>query len=460
MSILHNFIDILLESAPWLVLGLISAGLIKAWVPDTLLNRWMGGKCVGSVVRAALIGAPLPLCSCGVLPAAMGLRRAGASRGATVSFMIATPETGVDSIAISYALLGPFMAIVRPIAAIISAIGAGLTTAYLADERPDSEQGHDQDANLLETEVPSSASTNSEELDGDGTSIPIVPNAGSIPIAPVGKTIPIAQVLPDQKEAGGSSCCSSAPSIPIAPARPAKQEAIGGSCCSTSIPIAPAMPVKQEVSGDSCCSSNTSCCDSDESDQGDTLKEKGWWGRSLYGLHYAFTNILDDLVVWLTIGLVAAALVVTFIPPQSLTSWGSGFPAMIAMLLIGVPMYICATSSTPLAAAMMYAGVSPGAVLVFLLAGPATNMGTLMIVRKEMGGRALFGYLTGIVVIGLFFGWLTDRLAEHFNIVTPIMAGGGADHHATTTPLWLAAFCSVLLVVLAIKPLRRRIGLG
>ncbi|MGM0564789.1 MAG: permease, partial [Pseudomonadota bacterium] len=133
-DIARTFAELFVESAPWLMLGLLVAGLMKAFVPTSLLARHLGGRGVGSTVKAAFIGAPLPLCSCGVIPAALGLRRSGASKNATVSFLISTPETGVDSISISYALLGPFMAIIRPIAAICSAITAGLLVGRAVEE--------------------------------------------------------------------------------------------------------------------------------------------------------------------------------------------------------------------------------------------------------------------------------------------------------------------------------------
>ncbi len=125
MPLLNNFIELFLESAPWLLLGFSVAGLIKALVPADYLSRHLGGNSSWTTVKAALIGAPLPLCSCGVVPAALSLRKSGASKNATVAFLVSTPETGVDSVSVSYALLGPVMAIVRPIAAICSAIVAG-----------------------------------------------------------------------------------------------------------------------------------------------------------------------------------------------------------------------------------------------------------------------------------------------------------------------------------------------
>lgn len=124
--LMDNFIELFLESAPWLLLGLVLAGLLKVFVPMSWMQKQLGGHGLKTTVKAALLGAPLPLCSCGVIPAAVGLRRSGASKAATTSFLVSTPETGVDSVTVSYVLLGPFMAIVRPIAAVCSAIVAGL----------------------------------------------------------------------------------------------------------------------------------------------------------------------------------------------------------------------------------------------------------------------------------------------------------------------------------------------
>lgn len=304
-----NILSIYLDAAPWLLLGLLAAGLIKAWVPEGLINRWLGGKGLWPITKAALIGAPLPLCSCGVLPAALGLRRAGASRGSTISFLIATPETGADSIAVSYALLGPFMTLVRPIAAILSAIFAGLL-ATLPKEPP-------KPRNPFAFKVDSTASC-----------------------------------------AGNSCGCG--------PTEPATKP--------------------------------------------------GFLHKSRDGIRYALTDILDDIVWWLLLGIVLAGLITTLVPPNTLASWGSGIGAMLLMLIIGVPMYICATASTPLAAALLLAGISPGTVLVFLLAGPATNIATLGVVRKEMGGKVLAAYLIGISVASIGLGLITDGLVSYLNI--------------------------------------------
>ena len=334
-----NILAVYLDAAPWLLLGLVAAGLIKAWVPEALLSRWLGGRGLWPVTKAAFIGAPLPLCSCGVLPAALGLHRGGASRSATVSFLIATPETGADSIAVSYALLGPFMTIVRPIAAILSAIFTGLLSGLLPE--PKSE--------------------------------------------PVTAT---------------SNC---------------------GSCCSNSCsPEAPPTSSAQ---------------------------------KTQQGLRYAVTEILDDIAPWLAIGIVLAGLVATFIPPQALAEWGSGLPAMLIMLLVGIPMYICATASTPVAAALLLAGISPGTVLVFLLAGPATNIATLAVVKKELGNSVLATYLLGIAVASISLGLITDLIANNMAIDISVQLTQGAE----LVPSWLAWGSALLLALLAVRPLRNAI---
>ena len=337
-----NTWQILLEASPWLLVGLVVSGFIKAAFPTHLMARWLGGHGVGPVFRAAFIGTPLPLCSCSVLPAAITLRRAGASKGATASFLVATPENGVDSIALSYALLGPFMTIVRPLAAILSAIFAGLLTDFVES-----------------------------------------PNA----------TSPKSDFEPQCRD---SNCHA-------------------------------------EIS-----SSNTA---------------KPFAQRLLTGLNYAVTDLLADIAFWLLIGILLAAAVNTVVPPRAVAEWGSGLPAMTAMLLVGIPMYICASASTPVAAAMLIAGVSPGTVLVFLLAGPATNVAAIGIVRRELGTRSALAYLLAIAPGSIALGLLTDALVRMLNI--NVIAEVAATPHII--PTWTAHLSVVLFAVLVTRILIRRI---
>ncbi len=353
-ALIENTLHLALDSAPWLLFGLIAAGLIHAWLPMRIVGRALGGSGPMAVVKAALIGAPLPLCSCGTLPAAISLSRAGASRASTTSFLISTPETGVDSVALSWVLLGPVLAILRPIAAIISAITAGLMVG----------------------------ATESYSNQAKG--------------------------------------------------------------------------VELRVTAEPAC--DTVCCSSPEAMTEDSA-EPGFWRRTWDGLRYAFTDLLDDLALWLLVGIVAAGVVVTLVPPDMLVEWGSGLGAMLLILLVSVPMYVCATASTPLALAMLFAGVSPGTVLVFLLAGPASNVASLVLVRKELGSRALVAYLLGICGVSILLGLILDWIIGLYAI--DVLAGSSlAGDVSYEPPIAMAALSLLLLVGFGIKPLRRYITSG
>ncbi|WP_179078324.1 SO_0444 family Cu/Zn efflux transporter [Colwellia sp. UCD-KL20] len=362
MELLTNFGQLFLVSAPWLLLGLFIAGLINVYLPKDFLLKHLGKEGFLTTVKAALIGAPMPLCSCGVIPAALGLRRAGASKSATTAFLVSTPETGVDSISVSYVLLGPFMAIIRPIAAICSAIVAG---------------------GLVGSE----------------------------------KIIPAEHKYKDSgsEKAESVSCCSKKP------------EPVEKSCCSK----------EPEPLEKSCCAK------SDISD----LTANIHWNKFSQAVVYSSTTLLSDTAKWLMVGLFFAALVQTYIPADFFLQWGSGILAMVVVILVSIPMYICATASTPIAAGLLLSGVSPGAVLVFMLAGPATNIATLGIVANELGRRAVVAYLVGVVGVAVLFGLLTDYLVEHYHIQVAPMLG---EHHEVL-PLWLTYLTSIILAVLLLR---------
>lgn len=385
--LLQNFIALFLESAPWLLLGLILAGWLKVFVPMSWMNQQLGGHGLTSIIKAALLGAPLPLCSCGVIPAAVALRRSGASKAATTSFLVSTPETGIDSVSVSYVLLGPFMAIVRPISAVMSAIVAGLL---------------------------------------------------------VGKDEPTAsqkQNLSADKKQPTTSCCShkaQALKPVLKPKVTDEKTPLIQSCCATSTPI------------QSCCSSDKK--QNEQSTHSVKIK-RSITSRMGEGLHYAATSLIKDTTLWLLIGLFFAALVATYVPNDFLTQWGNGILAMLVMVLVSVPMYICATASTPIAAGLLLAGVSPGAVLVFMLAGPATNIATLGVVRKELGMRALWAYLSGVLGVALISGFIVNYLVANLGIsVTPQI---GPDHQLL--PNWLAISSGIILAILMINAFIQKI---
>ncbi len=345
INLAQHFLDLFIESAPWLLLGLLVAGVMKTLVPQDWLGRQLGKPGFASTLKAALLGAPLPLCSCGVIPAALGLRRAGASKSATTSFLISTPETGVDSISVSYALLGPFMAIIRPIAAISSALTAGL---------------------LVDTEKSTSAQSTTT---------------------------------------AATSCCAS-----------------------------------------------KRACSSGTSDKPTAQREQTMAQKLAEGFRFSFTKLLGDIALWLLIGLGAAAVIKTFVPAEFLAQWGDGLLAFVVMAIIGVPMYVCATASTPMAAGLLFSGVSPGAVLVFMLVSPATNVATVALVKKELGGRALAAYLTGVIGVGFVFGFLTNWLTEQWQIDFAEQASH--SHQLVSAPLAYTA--AAVLALLMARSLMQR----
>lgn len=177
------------------------------------------------------------------------------------------------------------------------------------------------------------------------------------------------------------------------------------------------------------------------------LKSQSVLSRVGIGLKYAATDLVRDTTLWLLVGLFFAALVQTYVPADFLAQWGDGILAMLVMVLVSVPMYICATASTPIAAGLLLAGVSPGAVLVFMMAGPATNIATLGVVAKELGKRALWGYLGGVIGVALVAGILVNYLVDSFGFV--VMPQIGEQHQML--PQWLVATSGIVLALLMAK---------
>lgn len=286
---IYPFFHLLNEMAPYLLLGFLIAGLLNAFVPRSLYNRHLSGNNFRSVVLAALFGVPLPLCSCGVIPTAMSLRKNGASKGATVSFLISTPQTGVDSILATWSLMGAPMAIIRPIAAFVTALfGGALTNAFNGREESATEEDADKE------------------------------------------------------------CCKG---------------------------------------------------------------EKTFRQKFLQALRYGYVDMMQDIGKWLVIGLIIAGLITIFIPEGFFTSFNDR-PLINMLMVLGfaIPMYLCATGSIPIAAALMLKGLSPGAALVLLMAGPATNMAAILVINKVLKRKTLIVYLLSIIGGAIGFGLIIDYL--------------------------------------------------
>jgi len=341
---------VLTQMSPWLLGGFLIAGVLSQVLDAKRIGRWLGKGGIRSVVGAALIGAPLPLCSCSVLPVASSLRKEGASRGATSAFLISTPETGVDSVSVTWGLLGPFMAIARLVSSVLTAVVTGLAVSLTPEEKE------------------------------------------------------------PETEAALPSCCIH-PEEPPAP---------------------------------------TDCCETDDGQE----KRDGFASRVL---RYAYVDMMDDLAETLLLGLALAALAAALLPADLLGSGVMTGPgAYLLMLVVGVPLYVCASASTPIAAALIAKGLSPGAALVFLLAGPATNLATLAVLRKTLGGRAAVVHLVVLAVMTVTFGWLVDAGGFASGTIGLLsQAGEQAHDHGPVMADFIGSVSAVLLLALITAALWR-----
>lgn len=388
--------EIFVEAAPYLIFGFGIAGLLNVLVPDRKIVNYLGtsaGK-VRSVLNASLAGLPIPLCSCGVIPAAMSIRKRGANRGATLSFLISTPETGVDSIAVTYALLDPLMAVFRPLAALMTAIIAGLADNFLIGEDLEKK-------NIKKEENPGK-------------------KAGVLAVSTlIGASV--------QGNPGNpSSCCSSSCSCN----KPADSDNRKPGHVTTimvkGIEVKPsgAKPLEtsnktEGIQNPALSSSgfqrdNSSCgcgsCGCEEEEPGTDEKSKeSVKARMIKGIRYAYIELPGEISRWMFIGIVFAGIISYAVPESLIQNYlGGGIGSMLVMLLVGIPLYICATASTPLAASLVAKGMSPGTAFVFLLAGPATNAATITMVARFLGKRSAALYLGVISLCALGAGFMLD----------------------------------------------------
>jgi uncharacterized membrane protein YraQ (UPF0718 family)/copper chaperone CopZ len=315
---------LLLEMAPYLLIGFLFAGILKVFFPKRLIRRYIGKSDFRSVLNASLLGVPMPLCSCGVLPTGISFFKNGASRGSTVSFLVSTPQTGVDSIIATYAMLGLPLAILRPVIALFSGVLGGTLTNYL----------------------------------------------------------------------GGS--------------------------VDASVQLKNSREEEQGVR---------------------SFREM---------LRYGFVEMMQDISKWLIIGFLIAALLSVLIPDDFFVSTITNeYLSMLLILVASIPLYVCATGSIPIAAVLLMKGLSPGAAIVFLMAGPATNAATMAVISNTMGRRTFWLYLLSIIGGALLFGSLVNELIPRGWIMGALPQ---LDHaHMHDDGSLLKVISGVILVLLIIN---------
>ena len=319
-SFFTSLLNVVCEMAPYLLLGFLIAGVLHVFVPQKFYANYLSRKNRLSVLWAAMLGVPLPLCSCGVIPTAIGLRNEKASKGAIASFLIATPQTGIDSILATFSLMGLGFAIIRPLAALITGVCGGLLVNRLVRE--------------------------------------------------------------------------------------------------------------------------DDYCSVDDNSQLSTVNSQLKIWRIV---KYAYYDMIRDIGLRLLIGLVVAALIQVVVPDEFFLSFGSQpLLQMLVILAIAVPMYICSTGSIPVAAALMMKGLSPGAALVMLMAGPAVNLASILVVHKSMGRRFTSIYLMTIVGFAVLFGLLLNATGLDFSLASH----GACCMSASALPSPFKLVCATVLTLL------------
>ncbi|MCX5871580.1 MAG: SO_0444 family Cu/Zn efflux transporter [Deltaproteobacteria bacterium] len=339
--------SLLLDSSIYILFGILISGLLKMVLNPATVVKHLGSGRFSSVIKAAFLGVPLPLCSCGVLPAAVSLKKQGANKGATTAFLISTPESGVDSIAISYALLDPIMTVIRPVAAFVTAIIAGFIE------------------NIIDWPQP---------------------------------------------------CAHIATDVSCDVSCPVEDKPLTGATCAPDVHVSP----------------------------------HGLWTKIITGLRYALVDVWGDIAIWFFGGLVIAGLIMVLVPDELMLRWlNGGFSSMLIMLAVGIPLYICATASTPVAAALILKGVSPGAALVFLLVGPATNITSLAVLVGILGKKGTFRYLFTLSGCAILFGLAVDQIYKMAGISPQAVIGEAAE----LVPYGARLAGALLLLLLSIRPL-------
>ena len=352
-AFVHEFITLFSEMAPFLLLGFLLAGILHVWVPNHLYVPKISKSNFMSVLWAALFGVPLPICSCGVIPTSIALRKEGASKGASVSFLISTPATGVDSILATYSLLGLPFAILRPVAAFVTALFGGVFTNIATRGESEDVHVHDETVDFDDCDTDHHCGCgHCDPSTGSGTD----------------------RIEHDHHEHCGC----------------------GGHGCGCESRDVHSMSFGQKV---------------------------------VETFRYGLVNMVGDVSKWLCIGLLLGALISALVPNELFLALRE-YPllCMLAVLVLAMPMYTCATGSIPLALALVAKGITPGAALVLLMAGPATSIASMLVVGKAFGKRTLVAYLASIAVGAIGFGLIVDTFFMD-TFLSAMLPHGSAECH-------------------------------
>ena len=372
--------------APMLLLGLLLSGLIHVFISRQAILRWLRDDSLKSVTMSSAIGVPVPLCSCSVVPVVAEMRNKGASRSSCMSFLITAPETGADSILVTNAFFGPIVAIVRPVISFLTAVVAGIFCIGLIrddrDEGEASDHGHTHDHDH----------DHGHDCDHDhGSHQALIADRDDCYVSPSQLKVLLVNWL---KGIAGRQSTSD--------------------------------PSSGEISTD---------------DQDLDFKK-----LVKHVFRYGFIEIADDILLALLVGVVLGGVLFLAIPSDLMANEYARWLSYPVMVLIGIPLYICASASTPIAAALVAKGISPGAALIFLMTGPATNTGTIAIIVSQFGSRFASIYVAAVIAVTVVLGIAIDALLLAIGLA--ISVNLDASHSPAVQLLqWGSAFLLIALIV-------------
>ena len=386
LQVLTSFLDFLWLSflllAPMLILGLFLSGLIHVFISREAILRWLREDSLKSVSTSAAVGVPVPLCSCSVVPVVAEMRNKGASRSSCMSFLITAPETGADSILVTNAFFGFIVAIVRPFISFITAVVAGIFCIGLIRDDRDETERSDRSRDR--------GQDCDHECDHDHGHEPLVSGSDDCYVSPSQlKTLFFGWVRKVNHD---------------------KRDMVRAN--------------DKQISEDDL-----------------TFKKVV---RHIF--RYGFVEIADDILFALIVGIALGGVIYLAIPSDLMSNAYARWLSYPVMVLVGVPLYICASASTPIAAALVAKGFSPGAAMIFLMTGPATNTGTIAIIVSQFGTRFTSIYVSSVIAVTVVLGIAVDILLLAIGVTIPVYLGP-SESETIQLIQWGSAFAMIALIV-------------
>lgn len=413
MAVVTEFLTFLWSSflllAPMLLLGLLLSGLMHVFISRQAILRWFRDDGLKSVATSAAIGVPMPLCSCSVVPVVAEMRRKGASRSSCLSFLITAPETGADSILVTNAFFGPVVAVVRPVVSFVTAVVAGLFCIGLIRDDDGASSARQAKVDGEKGGGCGGCGHDHRHEHDHGEHKALFPDDEDCYVSFSQLRLFAAKWLAGTTGLAGRWRLWS------------RASALHGAHGAADVPVA-------------------------GPDDAQAKEGPDFPAVVRHVFRYGFVEVADDILVALLVGIALGGLLYLAIPTDLMAHEHARWLSYPVMLLVGVPLYICASASTPIAAALVVKGVSPGAALVFLMTGPATNTGTIAIIVSQFGGRFATVYVAGVVAVTVALGVLIDLalLAAGMSIAVNLDA---SDSPAILAVQWAGAIGLAALII-------------